>query len=192
MVEILGNLTKWNTNRSRETMKEFNEKHIKDLQEANGFVLQDVFGQTVAIGLDSEYPDIASFLDDYIEIYGISNLSKRLGYENPTEMLKELLDKADNHLFMMTDIEAKLMGAFDGISADDYAKKLEEKQWHLGDIVEDDEGHRAMIIQDDHYFYELMNIKDEGAFKTFRYFNIDDNLTELQIKNPQWHKVVED
>lgn len=173
-------------------MKEFNEKHIKDLQEANGFVLQDVFGQTVAIGLDSEYPDIASFLDDYIEIYGISNLSKRLGYENPTEMLKELLDKADNHLFMMTDIEAKLMGAFDGISADDYAKKLEEKQWHLGDIVEDDEGHRAMIIQDDHYFYELMNIKDEGAFKTFRYFNIDDNLTELQIKNPQWHKVVED
>lgn len=30
-------------------MKEFNEKHIKDLQEANGFVLQDVKGKTVAI-----------------------------------------------------------------------------------------------------------------------------------------------
>lgn len=107
-------------------------------------------------------------------------------------MLKELLDKADSCLFMITDIETKLMGVFNGISADDYAKKLEEKQWHLGDIVEDDEGHRAMIIQDDNYFYELMQIKDEGAFKTFRYFAIDDNLTELQDNNPDWHKVVED
>lgn len=49
-----------------------------------------------------------------------------------------------------------------------------------------------MIIQDDHYFYELMQIKDEGAFQTFRYFAISDNLTELQDNNPKWHKVVED
>lgn len=173
-------------------MKEFNEEHIKDLQEANGFVLRNVIGNTVAIGIDSEYPDIASFLSDYIARYGIKDLSKRLGYRNPTEMLKELLDKADNYLFMMTDIEAKLMNAFDGISADDYAKKLEEKQWHLGDIVEDDEGHRAMIVKDDHYFYELMKIKDKGAFQTFVYFDIDDTLIDLQNKNPEWHKVVED
>lgn len=175
-------------------MKEFNEEHIKDLQEAEGIVLQNVYGYTVAIYLNSEYPDIASFLSDYIARYGIKDLSKRLGYRNPTEMLKELLDKADNCLFMITDIEAKLMNAFDGISADDYAKKkrLEEEQWHLGDIVEDDEGHRAMIIQDDHYFYELMQIKDEGAFQTFRYFDISYNLTELQDKNPEWHKVVEE
>lgn len=173
-------------------MKEFNEEHIKDLQEAEGIVLQNVYGYTVAIYLNSEYPDIASFLSDYIARYGIKDLSKRLGYRNPTEMLKELLDKADSCLFMITDIETKLMGVFNGISADDYAKKLEEKQWHLGDIVEDDEGHRAMIIQDDNYFYELMQIKDEGAFKTFRYFAIDDNLTELQDNNPDWHKVVED
>ena len=33
-------------------MKEFNEKHIKDLQEADGFVLQNVYGNTVAIYLD--------------------------------------------------------------------------------------------------------------------------------------------
>ena len=173
-------------------MKEFNEKHIKDLQEANGFVLQDVFGYTVAIGIDSEYPDIASFLDDYIEIYGIYDLSKRLGYENSRTMLNDLITKTIRFTFPIARIETKLMGVFNGISADDYAKKLEKKQWHLGDIVEDDEGHRAMIIQDDHYFYELMQIKDEGAFQTFRYFDISDNLTALQDDNPKWHKVVED
>lgn len=175
-------------------MKEFNEKHIKDLQEADGFVLQNVYGNTVAIYLDSEYPDVASFLADYIARYGIKDLSRRLGYRNPTEMLKELLEKADNCLFMMTDIETKLMNAFDGISADGYAKKSEEKQWHLGDIVEDDEGHRAMIIQDDHYFYELMNvnIEDKKAFKTFEYFVISDKLNDLQRYHPEWHKVVED
>ena len=73
-------------------------------------------------------------------------------------------------------------------------KEFNEKQWHLGDIVEDDEGHRAMIIQDDHYFYELMNvnIEDKKAFKTFEYFAISDNLNELQDSHPEWHKVVED
>lgn len=192
MVEILGNLMKLNMNRSRETMKEFNEEHIKDLQEAGGFILQDVFGYTVAIGIDSEYSDVASFLDDYIEIYGIYDLSKRLGYENSRKMLNDLITKAIYFPLPIVHIKTKLMSAFNGISADDYAKKLEEKQWHLGDIVEDDEGHRAMIIQDEHNLYELMKIKDEGAFKVFSYFGIDDNLTELQDKNSEWHKIVED
>ena len=173
-------------------MKEFNKEHIKDLQEANGFVLQDVFGYTVAIGIDSEYPDIASFLDDYIEIYGIYDLSKRLGYKNSRTMLNNLITKTICFTFPIAHIETKLMGVFNGISADDYAKKLEEKQWHLGDIVEDGKGHKAMIIQDDHYFYELMNIKGKDAFKAYSYFDIDDNLTDLQNKNPKWHKVVED
>lgn len=173
-------------------MKEFNEEHIKDLQEANGFVLQDVFGYTVAIGIDSEYPDIASFLDDYIEIYGIYDLSKRLGYKNSRTMLNDLITKTICFTFPTVYIETELMGAFNGISADDYAKKLEEKQWHLGDIVEDDEGHRAMIILDDNLVYELMNIKGKGAFKVYSYFDIYDNLTDLQNRNPEWHKVVED
>lgn len=175
-------------------MKEFNEKHIKDLQKADGFVLQDVYGYTVAIGIDSEYPDVASFLDDYIEIYGIFDLSRRLGYQNSRKMLNDLVTKTIGFPFPIAHIETKLMGAFNGISADDYAKKLEEKQWHLGDIVEDDEGHRAMIIQDDRYWYELMNvnIEDKKAFKTFEYFAISDKLNDLQRYNPEWHKVVED
>ena len=175
-------------------MKEFNKEHIKDLQEADGFVLQDVYGYTVAIGIDSEYPDVASFLDDYIEIYGIFDLSKRLGYQNSRKMLNDLITKTICVNFPITRIEIKLMGAFNGILADDYAKKLEEKQWHLGDIVEDGKGHKAMIIQDDHYFYELMNvnIEDKKAFKTFEYFAISDKLNDLQLYHPEWHKVVED
>lgn len=175
-------------------MKQFNKKHIKDLQEAEGIVLQNVSGYTVAIYLDSEYPDVASFLADYIARYGIKDLSRRLGYRNPTEMLKELLEKADNCLFMMTDIETKLMNAFDGISADDYAKKLEEKQWHLGDIVEDDEGRRAMIVKDHDGDYVLMNIipNHRDSFNICEFFGFSNELSTLSLKNPDWHKVVED
>lgn len=175
-------------------MKEFNEKHIKDLQEAHGFVLQGVKGKTVAIGIDSEYSDVASFLVDYINEYGLLILAHKLGYEDSRKMLNDLITKTVCFNFSIAHIETKLMNAFDGISADDYAKKLEEKQWHLGDIVEDDEGHRAMIIQDDHYFYELMNvnIEDKKAFKTFEYFVISDKLNDLQRYHSEWHKVVED
>lgn len=175
-------------------MKEFNEEHIKDLQEVNGFVLQDVKGKTVAIGLDSEYPDMASFLVDYINGYGLWTLSYELGYKNEREMLNDLVTQIIGVNFPITHIETKLMGTFNGISADDYAKKLEEKYWHLGDIVEDDEGHKAMIIQNDNYLYELMNvnIEDKKAFKTFEYFVVSDKLNDLQCYHPEWHKVVED
>lgn len=175
-------------------MKQFNKKHIKDLQEAEGVVLQNVSGYTVAIYLDSEYPDVASFLADYIARYGIKDLSRRLGYRNLTEMLKELLEKADNCLFMMTDIETKLMNAFDGISADGYAKKLEEKQWHLGDVVEEDGGHRAMIVKDNEGDYVLMDIDPDcaNAFQVSEFFECSDSLKGLRKLSYSWHKVVED
>lgn len=175
-------------------MKQFNKKHIKDLQEAEGVVLQNVSGYTVAIYLDSEYPDVASFLADYIARYGIKDLSRRLGYRNPTEMLKELLEKADNCLFMMTDIETKLMNAFDGISADGYAKKLEEGKWHLGDNLEDDKGRKAMIIMNSDRKYVLMNVdsNDKSAFNSGLYYASAYELDFLQDRLREWHKVVED
>lgn len=171
-------------------MKEFNEKHIKDLQEADGFVLQDVKGKTVAIGLDSEYPSILDFIADYIDHYNAGNLAVHLNFVSTRNMLHQIYDNAilpfDSDL-----LKVRLMNAFDGISADDYAKKLEEKHWHLGDIVEDDEGHRAMIIQDDNYLYELLNvnIEDKKAFKTLEYFVVSDKLNDLQRYHPEWHKV---
>lgn len=172
-------------------MKEFNEKHIKDLQEANGFVLQDVFGHTVAVGLDSEYPSILDFIADYIDDHTAGNLAVYLNFHTTRNMLHQIYDNAilpfDSDL-----LKVRLMNAFDGISADDYAKKLEEKQWHLGDIVEDGKGHKAMIILDDNFVYKLMNIKDKGAFITFDYFAASGTLNGLQDGNPEWHKVVED
>ena len=173
-------------------MKEFNEKHIKDLQEADGFVLQDVKGKTVAIGIDLEYSDVASFLVDYINEYGLLILAHKLGYEDSRKMLNDLITRTICLNFPIAHIETKLMGVFNGISADDYAKKLEERQWHLGDIVEDGKGHKAMIILDDNFVYKLMNIKDKGAFITFDYFAASGTLNGLQDGNPEWHKVVEE
>lgn len=175
-------------------MKEFNEEHIKDLREANGFVLQDVFGHIVAIGIDSEYPDVASFLDDYIEIYGIYDLSKRLGYENSRTMLNDLITKTIRFTFPIARIETKLMGTFNGISADDYAKKLEEKQWHLGDVVEEDGGHRAMIVKDNEGDYVLMDIDPDcaNAFQVSEFFECSASLKRLREHSYNWHKVVED
>lgn len=174
-------------------MKEFNEKHIKDLQEVDGFVLQDVKGKTVAIGLDSEYPSILDFIADYIDDYAAGTLAFYLNFNTTRNMLHQIYDNAILP-FNSDFLKVRLMNAFDGISADDYAKKLEEKQWHLGDIVEDDEGHRAMIIQDDNYLYELLNvnIEDKKAFKTWGYFDCSDKLSILQNRNSEWHKVVED
>lgn len=175
-------------------MKEFNEEHIKDLQEAHGFVLQDVKGKTVAIGLDSEYPDIASFLGDYIETYGIYNLSKRLGYEDSRTMLNDLVTKTICFSFAIAHIKTKLMGVFNGISADDYAKKLENKQWHLGDVVEEDGGHRAMIVKDNDGDYILMDIDPDcaDAFQVSEFFEYSSSLKRLREISHNWHKAVED
>lgn len=169
-------------------MRPFDKKHIKELQEAKGVVLQNVYGYTVAIGLESEYPDAASFLAAYIEEFGINDLVKKSRYTTLEAMINDIVINAwCNKKAIVT----MLFRMFDGLSADDYAKKLEER-WHLGDIVEDDDGYKAMIIQDDNWTYELMHIKGNGAFKTFHYFDASDNLTELQDNNPEWHKVVED
>ena len=72
-------------------------------------------------------------------------------------------------------------------------KEFNEKQWHLGDIVEDGKGHKAMIVLDDNLVYELMNVnvEDKSAFKVFSYFDVSDTLNKLQDGNPEWHKVVE-
>lgn len=174
-------------------MKEFNEKHIKDLQEANGFVLQDVKGKTVAIGLDSEYPCILDFIADYINDYTAGTLALDLNFGSTRDMLHQIYDNAILP-FESDLLKVRLMNAFDGISADDYAKKLEEKQWHLGDIVEDDEGRRAMIVKDHDGDYVLMNIipNHRDAFNICEFFDFSNELSTLSLKNPDWHKVVED
>lgn len=172
-------------------MKKFDENYIDELIKAGGVVLQNVHGQTVAVGMDSEYPDAASFLADYIEEFGINDLVKKSRYTTLKAMIDDTVINAwCNHQAIAT----MLFRMFDGLSADDYAKKLAKKEWHLGDIVEDDEGHKAMIVQNNDWEYVLMNIssKDKYAFKIWGYFDCSDKLSTLQIRNSEWHKVVED
>lgn len=174
-------------------MKEFNEKHIKDLQEANGFVLQDVKGKTVAIGLDSEYPSILDFIADCIDDYTARTLAVYLNFGSTRDMLHQIYDNAILP-FESDLLKVRLMNAFNGISADDYAKKLEEKQWHLGDVVEEDGGHRAMIVKDNEGDYILMDIDPDcaNAFQVSEFFECSDSLKRLREHSYNWHKVVEE
>lgn len=172
-------------------MKEFDEKHIKDLQDAGGFILQNVHGNTVAIGIESEYPDIICFFLNYIEEYGTSQLADKLSYENDREMLNDFIATLRFRHNAGKRIKNQFMKAFNGISADDYAKKLEEKQWHLGDVVEEEEGHKAMIVKDNEGDYVLMDIDPDcaNAFQVSEFFECSSSLKRLRELSYNWHKV---
>lgn len=83
---------------------------------------------------------------------------------------------------------------FVDLSADDYAKKLAKKKWHLGDILEDDKGRNAMIIMNSDRKYVLMNVdsNDKSAFNSGLYYASAYELDFLQDRLREWHKVVED
>lgn len=175
-------------------MKEFNDKHIKDLQEADGFILQNVHGNKIAIGIDSEYPDIACFILSYIEEYGTLRLADELSYENDREMLNDFIN-AINFVSDPEDyIKNRFISVFNGISANDYVINLEKKKWHLGDNLEDDKGHKAMIIMNSDRKYVLMNVdsNDKSAFNSGLYYASAYELDFLQDRLREWHKVVED
>ncbi len=172
-------------------MKKFDKNHIDELIETDGVVLQNVHGQTVAVGLDSEYPDAASFLADYIEEFGINDLVKKSRYKTLQAMID---DTVINAWCNYKAIATMLFRMFDGLSADDYAKKLAKKKWHLGDILEDDKGRNAMIIMNSDRKYVLMNVdsNDKSAFNSGLYYASAYELDFLQDRLREWHKVVED
>lgn len=172
-------------------MKKFDKNHIDELIETGGVVLQNVHGQTVAVGLDSEYPDAASFLADYIEEFGINDLVKKSRYKTLQAMID---DTVINAWCNYKAIATMLFRMFDGLSANDYAKKLAKKKWHLGDILEDDKGRNAMIIMNSDRKYVLMNVdsNDKSAFNSGLYYASAYELDFLQDRLREWHKVVED
>ncbi len=47
-------------------MQWFTHDQLNELKEKDGLLLTNVHGQTVAVGLDSEYPDAASFFIFYL------------------------------------------------------------------------------------------------------------------------------
>ena len=51
-------------------MIEFDDKDLRDLQDVDGILLQDVHGQRVAIGKGFDYENIFQFMSAYFEEYG--------------------------------------------------------------------------------------------------------------------------
>lgn len=96
-------------------MIEFDDKDLRDLQEVDGFVLQDVHGERVAIGKGFDYENVFDFMSDYFEEYGAEAFAKQLGYEDAVEMFKDWFSGTP---LTEDDISSLIYDAFDEIDAD--------------------------------------------------------------------------
>lgn len=72
-------------------MIEFDDRDLRDLQDVDGIVLQDVHGKRVAIGCGFDYENVFEFIRAYFEEYGEEDLAKKIGYEDAANMFKEWL-----------------------------------------------------------------------------------------------------
>lgn len=96
-------------------MIDFNDKDLRDLQEVDGIVLQDVHGKRVAIGRGFDYENVFEFMTDYFDEYGAEDFAKQVGYENAVEMFKEWFSGIP---FNESDLMDWVYESFDGIDAD--------------------------------------------------------------------------
>lgn len=69
-------------------MIEFDDRDLRDLQEADGVLLQDVHGQRVAIGKGFDYGNFFVFMNAYFDEYGAKDFAKKVGYEDAIDMFK--------------------------------------------------------------------------------------------------------
>ena len=96
-------------------MIEFDEKDLRDLQDVDGVVLQDVHGQRVAIGEGFDYETIFDFMSDYFEEYGAEDFAKEIGYADATDMFEAWFLGVP---FTEDSIKSWIYDAFDEIDAD--------------------------------------------------------------------------
>ncbi|CCI88360.1 prophage protein [Lactobacillus phage phiAQ113] len=96
-------------------MIEFDDKDLRDLQEVDGIVLQDVHGKRVAIGKGFDYGNVFQFMTDYFDEYGAEDFAKQVGYEDVVEMFKEWFSGI---LFNESDLMDWVCESFAGIDAD--------------------------------------------------------------------------
>lgn len=96
-------------------MIEFDDKDLRDLQEVDGILLQDVHGQRVAIGAGFDYENVFYFMHDYFEEYGADDFAEKLGYEDAVEMFQSWFSGIPVHGDNIMDMVYK---AFRGIDAD--------------------------------------------------------------------------
>lgn len=96
-------------------MIEFDERDLRDLQEVDGVVLQDVHGQRVAIGDGFDYENVFEFMVDYFEEYGAEDFANQTGYEDAIDMFKSWFSGISLHEGDLMDM---VYNSFDGIDAD--------------------------------------------------------------------------
>ncbi len=96
-------------------MIEFDDRELRDLQEADGVLLQDVHGQRVAIGHDFDYENVFEFMSDYFDEYGAEDFAQKLGYEDDVYMFKSW---SAGLSFDASNLENWIYKAFHEIDAD--------------------------------------------------------------------------
>lgn len=96
-------------------MIEFDGKDLRDLQDVDGIVLQDVHGQRVAIGKGFDYENVFDFMHDYFGEYGEEDFAKQLGYEDDIDMYKSWFSGIPVH---ESDLMDWVCESFTGIDAD--------------------------------------------------------------------------
>lgn len=96
-------------------MIEFDDKDLRDLQDVDGILLQDVHGQRVAIGKGFDYGNVFYFMHDYFKEYGEEDFAKQIGYEDDIDMYKSWFSGIPSNESNLMDWVCE---AFDGIDAD--------------------------------------------------------------------------
>ena len=96
-------------------MIEFDDKDLRDLQDVDGIVLQDVHDKRVAIGKGFDYENVFDFMHDYFKEYGEEDFAQQLGYEDDIDMFHSWFSGVPVHEYNIRDMVYK---AFRGIDAD--------------------------------------------------------------------------
>lgn len=115
-------------------MIEFDDKDLRDLQDVDGIVLQDVHGKRVAIGKGFDYGNVFVFMNDYFDEYGTEEFAKQVGYEDAQDMFHSWFSGIPMHESSLMDM---VYSAFNGIGADSLQDQEDEdamdlfKSWYL-------------------------------------------------------------
>lgn len=96
-------------------MIEFDDRDLRDLQDVDGIVLQDVHGKRVAIGKGFDYENVFQFMTAYFREYGAEDFAKQIGYENAESMFESWFLSVPFRASYLMDL---VYESFAGIDAD--------------------------------------------------------------------------
>lgn len=102
-------------------MIEFENDQFQDLLDKDGVLLTDCKGQWVAICEGFDYDDVFAFIHDFINQYGIEELSECLGFSSADEFLKRMITYSWTEDQLLHDV----MFAFYGKRASDLEDRFE-------------------------------------------------------------------